>query len=477
MKITHLILISFLSSTIGFTQSINFQQDTTQTFQDADVGAMAFADVDNDGDKDVLITGKGGPILTTLFLNDGSGNFSPSSTNPFQDVFDGDVNFFDADNDGDLDVFITGQPTASNSSDLYLNNGLGVFALAAGNNFETMMGGNNDVGDVDGDGDTDIIVTGQNFTGVPVTKLYLNNGSGVFTAQANSIFTNLKWGAVRFIDVENDGDIDLINCGQSSSGQINTILYTNNGNGIFSINNSSAIEGARDSDIAIGDIDGDGDKDFLICGTTGSGTIITKLYLNSGAGIFAELTGTPFAPVFVGAVKLADFDNDSDLDVLVMGSMPGGGPNGVICRIYSNLGSNNYLEADSLIGAYLSSGAIGDVNGDQKADIIYSGTQFTAPFRATRLYLNTSTILGVNEIDSQLFSVYPNPSSGLINVKTNIEQELEISIFNVMGSLLQKEKLIADKFQFNLQYPDGIYFIRVKSINITETYKIVLSKK
>jgi hypothetical protein len=160
-----------------------------------------------------------------------------------------------------------------------------------------------------------------------------------------------------------------------------------------------------------------------------------------------------------------------------MGSMPAGGPNGVICRIYSNLGSNNYVEADSLIGAYLSSGAIGDVNGDQKADIIYSGTQFTAPFRATRLYLNTSTILGVNEIDSQLFSVYPNPSSGLINVKTNNEQELEISIFNVMGSLLQKEKLIADKFQFNLQYPDGIYFIRVKSINITETYKIVLSKK
>lgn len=474
---TYLILTCLLASTIGFTQSINFQQDTTQTFQDADVGAMEFADVDNDGDKDVLITGKGGPVLTTLFLNDGSGNFSPSTSDPFLDVFDGDVDFFDADNDGDSDVFITGQPTTSNSSDLYLNNGLGIFAVATGNNFETMMGGKNDVGDVDGDGDIDIIVTGQNITGAPVTKLYFNNGSGVFTAQAISNFTNLKYGAARFIDIENDGDLDLINCGQNSSGQIITILYLNNGNGIFSINNSSAIDDASNSDIAIGDIDGDGYKDFLICGTTGSGTIITKLYLNSGAGVFAELTGTPFAPVFVGAVKLADFDNDSDLDVFVIGSMPGGGPNGVICKIYSNLGSNNYLEVDSLIGAYLSSAAIGDVNGDQMADIIYSGTQFTSPFRATRLYLNTSTILGVNEIGSQLFSLYPNPSSGLINVKTDNKQELEISIFNVMGSLLQKENFMADKVQFQLQYPDGIYFLRVKSKNISETYKIVLSKK
>lgn len=90
---TYLILTCLLASTIGFTQSINFQQDTTQTFQDADVGAMEFADVDNDGDKDVLITGKGGPVLTTLFLNDGSGNFSPSTSDPFLDVFDGDVDF------------------------------------------------------------------------------------------------------------------------------------------------------------------------------------------------------------------------------------------------------------------------------------------------------------------------------------------------------------------------------------------------
>jgi hypothetical protein len=47
-------------------------------FQDADLGAMAFDDIDNDGDKDLLITGigSGNPVKTTLYLNDGSGNFT-----------------------------------------------------------------------------------------------------------------------------------------------------------------------------------------------------------------------------------------------------------------------------------------------------------------------------------------------------------------------------------------------------------------
>jgi hypothetical protein len=55
--------------------------------------------------------------------------------------------------------------------------------------------------------------------------------------------------------------------------------------------------------------------------------------------------------------------------------------------------------------------------------------------------------------------------------------ELEISIFNNLGSLLQKENLIADQITFHLQYPDGIYFLNVKSKDISETYKIVLSNK
>ena len=116
MKKTYLILICFLASTTGFSQSINFQLDTTQIFQDADVGAMAFADVDNDGDMDLLIIGKGGPILTKLYLNNGSGSFTALSNPSLVNVFNGDVKFLDADNDGDLDVFITGSTSSPSNA-------------------------------------------------------------------------------------------------------------------------------------------------------------------------------------------------------------------------------------------------------------------------------------------------------------------------------------------------------------------------
>jgi hypothetical protein len=160
MKKTILIL-GILATTTVYSQTINFQFDSTQAFQDADVGAMAFADVDNDGDKDLLMSGKGGPIKTILYLNNGSGSFTSLSNPSLVNVFDGDLKFLDADNDGDLDVFITGSTSSSaNTANLYLNNGSGIYTLSTGSNFELVRGGKNDIGDVDGDGDIDIITTG-----------------------------------------------------------------------------------------------------------------------------------------------------------------------------------------------------------------------------------------------------------------------------------------------------------------------------
>ncbi len=147
MKKTILIL-GILATTTGFSQTINFQFDSTQTFQNADVGAMAFADVDKDGDKDVLVIGKGGPIKTTLYLNNGSGSFTALANPSLVNVYDGDVKFLDADNDSDLDVFITGSTSSpSNTANLYLNNGSGIYTLSTGSNFELLRSGKNDIGD------------------------------------------------------------------------------------------------------------------------------------------------------------------------------------------------------------------------------------------------------------------------------------------------------------------------------------------
>ena len=471
-----ILILGILTTTICFSQNINFQFDSTQTFQNADVGAMAFADVDNDGDKDVLIIGKGGPILTTLYLNNGSGSFTVLPNPSLVNVYGGDVKFLDADNDGDLDVFITGSTSSpSNTANLYLNNGSGIYTLSTGSNFELMRGGKNDIGDVDGDGDIDIITTGQNPSGNSVTKLYLNNGSGIFNPQTSSPFTNLQYGAARFIDIDNDGDLDLLLCGENNTGQPKTELYTNNGSGIFTLNTSSIVDGFTNSDIAIGDIDNDGDIDFIICGQSGA-NIATKLYLNNSSGVFSELTGAPFAPVMLGTVKLADFDNDGDLDVYVMGTGPGGG-SAVIAKIYANMGTNTFIEAASIVGAYFSSAAIADVNGDNKVDIIHSGTSFTQPTHATRLFLNTSTILGVNQYEPKNFPIiFPNPTNGILTLNFNKAVDATILIYDSRGSLIQSEIITGLSNQIELLHHAGIYFLNVISENFKMTYRIILNK-
>ncbi|MFN5706094.1 MAG: T9SS type A sorting domain-containing protein [bacterium] len=475
MKKTILIL-GILATTTGFSQTINFQFDSTQTFQNADVGAMAFADVDKDGDKDVLVIGKGGPIKTTLYLNNGSGSFTALANPSLVNVYDGDVKFLDADNDSDLDVFITGSTsTPSNTANLYLNNGSGIYTLSTGSNFELLRSGKNNIGDADGDGDIDIITTGQNPSGNPVTKLYLNNGSGIYNPQSSSPFTNLQYGAARFIDIDKDGDLDILLCGENNSGQPKTELYNNNGSGIFTINTSSTIDGFTSSDIATGDIDKDGDIDFIICGQSGA-NIATKLYLNNGSGVFSELIGTPFAPVMLGTVKLADFDNDSDLDVYVMGTGPGGG-SAVIAKIYANMGTNTFIEAASIIGAYFSSAAIADVNGDNKLDIIHSGTSFTQPTRATRLFLNTSAILGVNQYEqTNPPIIFPNPTNGKLTLKFNNEVDATVLIYDVRGSLVQSEIITGQSVQIELLHEAGLYLLKIIKANAVMTYRIVLNQ-
>lgn len=72
--------------------------------------STVFADVDGDTDKDVLISGYNkdmGPI-TKLYTNDGSGKFAEKLDTKFIGVFYSSNAFADIDGDGDLDVLITG---------------------------------------------------------------------------------------------------------------------------------------------------------------------------------------------------------------------------------------------------------------------------------------------------------------------------------------------------------------------------------
>jgi hypothetical protein len=91
---------------------------------------VRFGDIDNDNDQDALITGFNGTdgVLAHLFTNDGSGNFTLLADTALEALRWGTTEFADIDNDNDLDLLITGRNTSNVAvAVLYTNDGTGVF--------------------------------------------------------------------------------------------------------------------------------------------------------------------------------------------------------------------------------------------------------------------------------------------------------------------------------------------------------------
>ena len=328
----------------GFSQSITVELDTNQTLQDSDAGSVAYADIDLDGDNDLLITGNGPTtgVTSTLYENDGSGNFTAVSQPAIVNVYNGAAEFADVDSDGDMDLMMTGNTSSpSATANLYINDGTGNFTISSGTPFEASNSGDIDFGDIDGDNDLDLIMTGKDASGNVFSKLYTNNGTGSFTLVTGTIFTGVYMSSTEFIDVDNDGDLDLLMCGAESSDVSTAKLYENNGSGIFNLVTGTPFENAQFGDIAFGDTDNDGDQDILIVGKNDSSQYIAKFYINTGTS-FSLQPNTPFPGTFLHSSSFADFNNDGKLDLLHIGNAL----NGLIGHIYENQGSNNFVLAD-----------------------------------------------------------------------------------------------------------------------------------
>jgi hypothetical protein len=439
-------------------------------FQEADVGSIAFGDIDNDGDLDFIATGKGGPVKTTLYSNDGDGNFSEITGTPFIAVFGGKVAFGDINNDGFPDLIITGSTGGgARTVNQYMNDGAGNYSIKAITPFEPNWGGDFAFGDIDNDGDLDVLMSGIDASDSAFTKLYLNNGMGDFSEATGTPFEDLGNSSVAFIDIENDNDKDLIIAGKNNSDILNTNLYINDGSGNFTLVANTSFENISSGDIAIGDSDNDGDQDILISGGAENNTNISNLYINDGTGTFTLLPATPFLGTQVGASDFADFDNDGDLDVLIVGA-----GTEIIANIYENQGSNNFALIDSLYGAYLSSTAIGDIDGDNDLDLIIAGTSFEAPFRSTKTYINTSDILSITSEESlSKVSMYPNPTTNTVYINSS-EVIDNIALYTMLGQEVFSLKGASNGLEINLSnHPSGTYIVKLQTQGSIQSMKLI----
>lgn len=336
---------------------------------------IALADLDRDGDLDAFLANGRNEAAepNTVLWNDGDGHFQDSGqqVGSFESR---DVLLADFDRDGDTDALV------SNISwgEYFWNDGRGQFQRSQSVSMPVREGF--PVGlwrfaaaDLNGDTRVDLFLTGCCGGGVPIGEdlwrpLYAFNSVWLSDGQGLPHDTGQKLGlgsseAVALGDMDADGDLDAFVANSSyKDEQWETVAYDpnrvwlNDGQGTFS-DSGQQLGDQRSYNVALGDLDGDGDLDALV-GNQGS----DEVWWNDGRGHFSlgdqTLGRSPTRTLY-----LADLDGDSDLDAFLGGARQG--------RIWLNDGQGFFTDSGQRIN-YSSRHALalGDVDRNGTLDIV-----------------------------------------------------------------------------------------------------------
>ena len=481
-----------------------YRNDGNDTFTDINAAlpamaacSVAWGDYDNDGDLDIVMSGSAASEdITRVYRNDGGGIFADIQAN-LQGVWFTAVTWGDYDNDGDLDILLTGEVIPDqNISIIYRNDGGDVFTdIHAG----LFGAGHGSVawGDYDSDGDLDILLNGVYglYHEYTVSRIYRNDGGEVFT-DINAGLVDVSgpsvWG-----DYDNDGDFDILLTGWKNMAGEHTIVYRNDGNGVFvDINDSLAI--LEDPSAAWGDYDDDGDLDFLLAGRDYYTGPTTKLYRNDGGFAANEPPSSPTGlngSIYVDSTVLSwHYATDSETQSpgltynLRIGTSPGG------ADIVSPMANGD---------GYRHIAAIGNTNHDttwtiknlpegmyywsvQAVDNAFAGSAFAVEDSFS------TTATGIGDVTPRqyvLFQNYPNP----FNPTTTIEYVLpytsnvRLAIYDVSGeriALLVDAPQPAGRYEVPWNGTDqagtplasGVYFCRLDAGRFVQTRKVILIK-
>ena len=327
-----------------------------------DAGSALAADLDGDGDLDVLATARGENTLA-WYANDGAGHFGS-----LQRISDATyaverVAAADLDGDGDLDLFCSGESALNRGAAIYKNtDGKGTFGQRY---WVDRWGAAADavfVADLDGDADLDALSA----SAAEGTLTWYKNRDGSGPSD-DTIIAERYWGAssVFAADLDADGDLDLLST-RSSGG---TVEWFTNTDGKGSFGSAQVIDdrawGATSASAA--DLDGDGDLDLLAAANRDDA--ISWYENTEGTGQFGPPRPITASVSSAAELTAADVDADGDPDLLSTSSYDGelvwyensGGP--------KHFGPPRHIADDVM---QLHRLAAGDLDGDGDADLLAS---------------------------------------------------------------------------------------------------------
>ena len=292
--------------------------------------SVALGDLDGDGDLDAFFVCSLS-CMTRVFFNQGGqqGQQAGTLVDSGQQITTCNiprVSLGDLDGDGDLDAFIScgeDYPHRVHINQGGIQGGVeGFFSHGGEQELGNFQGRGNALGDVDGDGDLDAFVVHDYYEG---DRIYINQGNGQGGSAGQFVDSGQSLGSFRsssvaLADLDGDGDLDAF----VTHFNVSDVIYLNQGGdqndieGVF-IESGQLLQSWNTKDVALADLDGDGDIDAVtVGGGSGGGGMLLTNQGGAQSGIEGELISTALLPGSYTdrAVAIGDIDNDGDLDVV-----------------------------------------------------------------------------------------------------------------------------------------------------------------
>jgi hypothetical protein len=338
---------------------------TGPVYSSAGVYPQVAADINGDGELDLVSFTFSGAV--SVQLGNGAGGFTDSSSVAIgSGSYGGSAATADDFNgDGHLDLAVAegGYPNGQVYVELGRGNGtfkqpiVSALSSSSTNPYLTLSG------DFNGDGKKDLLVLDDQGLGFQVL---LGKGDGSFSAPVDNQMTNPVF-SIAVGDFNRDGKADVaITSGNNSNPSVS--VYLGNGDGTFQLSMQNVVY--QSPYVTVADVNGDGNPDLVVAGTSYYGSTSLLVFLGKGDGTFANPLFGP-ADSYSSQAAVADFNGDGKPDIAIstnsygnvgIAFLPGNGDGTFGGQVYSSPGTQ-------LSGVVF----VADVNGDGRADLVGQG--------------------------------------------------------------------------------------------------------
>jgi hypothetical protein len=467
------VLVSIIWMVSATSAQTTFSGQIVITNQAYSARSVFSADLDGDGDNDVLSASVSDDKIAWYENTDGLGSFGPQQI--ITTSTDNAVSVFSADLDGDEDNDVLSASYLDDKIAWYENtDGLGSFGPQQ--IISTVADGARSVFsiDLDGDGDNDVLSASR----LDDKIAWYENTDGLGGFGPQQVITDSAFGAfsVFSADLDGDGDNDVL----SASVDDWKIAWYENTDALGNFGPQRVINGDANYACSVfsADLDRDGDLDVL---SASAGDDSIAWYMNiDGLGSFSYPRIISANAEYVSGVFSADLDDDGDNDVIAAAT------SGMEVTWYENDGWGNFGPAQIIMespsgGAY--SVYSTDLDGDGDNDVLSAGGNIIAWYR-NELY--TSVSPGEHHQSTPekyaLHQNYPNPFNPLTTISYNIPVQgiVTVNIYNVLGQkTAELVNGLVNAGQHQLTWnasdvPSGVYFVQLSGGDYQQIRKVVL---